>query len=103
MSDRREAVARAIEDADPDGPMRYDGEPDFLELEQDDLEKYFGMSDAAIAAMGLPAREEIEAALDDFNEAIIMEERGFCSEKAILAERQRLLAMIPMTEATDDR
>lgn len=47
----RERVARAIDQADPDGPLRFNGEPDFSDFDEWDREKYFGMADAAIAAL----------------------------------------------------
>lgn len=95
MSDRRERVAAAIE-----------GVPNFSTIQD--------VAQAAIAAMGLPTREAVEKAID-VHFLARLEWLGARLEhgdsgpntdplfEKYIAARQRLLDLIVMTEATDER
>ena len=103
-NDLRERVARAIFDADPNGPVTYD---------DDDENDYPNIASYAIAAMGLPTREEIEAASDavfllKLNWLGARLEHGDSGPNTdplfekYIAARQRLLDLIPMKEDGDE-
>ena len=94
MTDRRERVARAISE----------------EFGNSIWTEWFGEADAAIAAMGLPTREQIEAALDAvfllklnwLGARLEHGDSGPNTDPAFekyAAARQRLLDLIPCTEA----
>jgi hypothetical protein len=112
MTDRREAVARAIENR---FAIRLDSETG--DDERDYEEVVLEAADAAIAAMGLPTRDAVEAAIENACGAL-MNAREFAHEPSnppftyrrqerlnseFHAARQRLLDLIPMTEVNDER
>ena len=65
-------------------------------------------ADAAIAAMGLPTRDAVEAAMSEYAMAVFTDAQdgdygdNTPTFKAMVAARQRLLDLIPMKEDGDE-